>query len=58
MDLSLGGNPLLMFKEVLVSWKRSRSKPYNWKTILDALVAPSVNLADIAETVVSNLKKF
>jgi hypothetical protein len=56
MDLSLGGKPSLMFKEVLVLWERSHSKPYNWQTILDALASPSVDCSRTAIKVSRKLK--
>ena len=56
MDLSLGGKPSLMFKEVLVRWERSMSKPYTWQTILEALSSPKVGHHKLANKIAGHLR--
>ncbi|XP_019858622.1 PREDICTED: uncharacterized protein LOC109586838 [Amphimedon queenslandica] len=55
MNISFGANPKLLFKEVLSLWDRSRSRPYTWGTILDALASPIVEHVGLAQDVARKL---
>ena len=55
MNISFGANPKLLFKEVLSLWERSRSTPYTWGTILNALASPFVEKVGLAQDVARKL---
>lgn len=55
MNISFGGNPKLLFKEVLSLWERSRSMPYTWGTILNALASPFVGQVGLAQDIARKL---
>ncbi|XP_019862665.1 PREDICTED: uncharacterized protein LOC109591359 [Amphimedon queenslandica] len=54
-NISFGANPKLLFKGVLSLWETSRSRPYTWGTILNALASPIVEQVGLAQDVARKL---
>ena len=46
-----GHEPMDALLEVFTAWQKTRSSPYNWKTILDVLTSSVVARNDVAEDV-------
>lgn len=55
-----GGNPVMMFWETFEMWQNSphSEAPFNWKTILDALVSGFINQGALANTIALKVFKL
>ncbi len=55
-DLSMGGNPNKMFREVLTNWPKQFPSQYNWSVLLQVLASPSVGEISLANSIATELK--